>query len=220
MIRARNNWGILAIMVWALAASAHAGLPDQVKYTLEDGKVRFVCEGPEVTVPAWGQFGTVEGALSIDPRNLSGAAGNIDVYMVSIRTDDAAWDTMFRRAGFLEIDEIPKSRFVLKSVSGAEKLEARTWVPMKLEGQFTLHGISKIVSVPATVNWTPADPLIGQDERIHVRASFHVTWEEYQIAMPTGHTRTFAGDGALIHADLQYGTSKTSKGKRGRSGRK
>jgi len=207
MIRRRNHAGILVLVLATLASSSHADAPTG-SHTLRDGRVRFVCEGPEVTVPAWGQFGTVEGSLSLDPNDLRVASGNIDVFMVSIRTDDAAWDTMFRRAGFLEIDDISKSRFVLEAVRGAKKLEPHKWVPMTLEGRFALHGISKKVSVPATVRWTPADARRGTSERIHVRASFHLTWDEYEIAMPTGHTRTFAGDGALIQADLAYGPSK------------
>ncbi len=166
--------------------------------------MHFVCEGPEVTVPAWGQFGTVEGALSIDPSDQQTVSGNIDVFMVSNRTNDSAWDTMFRRAGFLEIDDLPKSRFVLEAVRGAKKLEPGKWVPMTLEGRFALHGIRKKISVPATVRWSPADRKSGTSERIHVRASFHVTWDDYEIAMPTGRTRTFAGDGAIIQADLAY----------------
>ncbi|MFW2389792.1 MAG: YceI family protein, partial [Polyangiales bacterium] len=146
MTRSRNILGILALTACTLASSAQAD-SEANRFALSAGKVRFVCEGPEVTVPAWGQFGTVEGAISIDPEDLTKAAGNIDVYLVSIRTDDSAWDTMFRRAGFLEIDDLPKSRFVLEKIQGATKLEERKWVPMKLEGQLTLHGISKKVSV-------------------------------------------------------------------------
>jgi polyisoprenoid-binding protein YceI len=200
----------LLFVISALASSASADAA-RGSHTLEEGKVRFVCEGPQVKVPAWGQFGTVEGALSIDPRDLRKVSGNIDVFMVSIRTDDSAWDTMFRRAGFLEIDDVPKSRFVLEAVRGAKKLEPGKWVPMTLEGRFALHGIRKKVSVPATVRWTPADAKSGASERIHVRASFHVAWEEYEIAMPTGHTRTFAGDGALIQADLAYAPSRPKR---------
>jgi len=205
---------ILAMSIMTVASLAEADA-SAGSYLLEDGKVRFVCEGPEVTVPAWGQFGTVEGALSLDPLDLSKASGNIDVYMVSIRTDDAAWDTMFRRAGFLEIDDNPTSRFVLEKVRGPKQLEPGKWVSLNLQGHFVLHGITKRVTVPATVKWTPADSE-HKDARIHVRASFHITWDDYQIAMPTGHTRTFAGDGALIHADLEYGPgkSKSSRGKR------
>ncbi|MGB5366571.1 MAG: YceI family protein [Polyangiales bacterium] len=210
MIRRRNQSVLVLFAVSALASFANADMSPGT-HELEEGKVRFVCEGPQVTVPAWGQFGTVEGALSIDPRDLRKASGNIDVFMVSIRTDDSAWDTMFRRAGFLEIDDVPKSRFVLESVRGAKKLEPGKWVPMTLEGRFALHGISKKVSVPATVRWTPADAKTGNSERIRVRASFHVTWDEYEIAMPTGHTRTFAGDGALIQADLAYGPTKAKR---------
>ena len=210
MIRRRNQSVVVLFVVSALASFASAD-PSTGSHRLEEGKVRFVCEGPEVTVPAWGQFGTVEGALSIDPRDLQKASGNIDVFMVSIRTNDAAWDTMFRRAGFLEIDDLPRSRFVLEAVRGATKLEPGKWVPMTLEGRFALHGVSKKVSVPATVRWTPADAKSGVSERIHVRASFHVTWDEYEIAMPTGHTRTFAGDGALIQADLAYTPSRPKR---------
>jgi polyisoprenoid-binding protein YceI len=83
---------------------------------------------------------------------------------------------------------------------------------MNLQGHFVLHGITKKVTVPATVKWTPADAK-HKDARIHVRASFHITWDEYQIAMPTGRTRTFAGDGALIHADLEYGSGKSKSGR-------
>ena len=207
MIRRRNQWALVLFVVSALASFVSADASTG-SHRLEEGKVRFVCEGPEVTVPAWGQFGAVEGALAIDPGDLRKASGNIDVFMVSIRTDDSAWDTMFRRAGFLEIDDLPKSRFVLEAVRGAKQLEPGKWVPMTLEGRFALHGIRKKISVPATVRWTPADSKTGTSERIHVRASFHITWDDYEIAMPTGHTRTFAGDGALIQADLLYGPSK------------
>lgn len=214
MIRGRNHWIVLGLAISALAAWAHADA-SAGNYVLDGGKVGFICEGPDVIMPAWGEFGTVEGSLSIDPKDLSKASGNIDVYMVSIRTDDAAWDTMFRRAGFLEIDDIPKSHFVLEAVRGAKKLESEKWVPVKLEGRFVLHGISEKVTVPATVKWTPADAKNGKSARIHVRASFHITWDEYEIAMPTGHTRTFAGDGALIFADFAY-TPKKAKSGRGK----
>ena len=206
-----------ALLLACIASSAHFASADSTNgmYVLSDGKVRFVCEGPEVTVPAWGAFGTVEGALSLNPLDLSTVSGAIDVYMVSIRTDDAAWDTMFRRAGFLEIDDFPKSRFVIEKVRGAKKLVQGQWIPMKLQGRFTLHGVARQITVPATARWSPADPATEKGEQIHVRTSFHVTWEEYEIAMPTGHTRTFAGDGAMVQVDLEYApTLKSSRARR------
>jgi polyisoprenoid-binding protein YceI len=87
---------------------------------------------------------------------------------------------------------------------------------VKLEGRFVLHGISKKITVPATVKWTPADAQNGKPERIHVRASFRITWDDYEIAMPTGHTRTFAGDGALIFADFAYIPKKAKNARRKR----
>ena len=207
MLIHRSRTLALALIMASLASFARADA-SAGNYVLEAGEVRFVCEGEEVTVPAWGQFSTVEGALSVDPRDLSTVSGSIDVYMVSIRTEDAAWDTMFRRAGFLEIDDYPKSRFVLDKIRGPRRLEQGKWVPMTLEGHFVLHGITKKIDVPATAQWIAADTKNDKPERIRVRTSFHITWDDYQIAMPTGSTRLFAGDGALIHADLTYELSK------------
>jgi len=207
LIRHRNHLMMLVLSISTVASFASADAPLE-SYALAEGKIRFVCEGPDIAVPAWGEFGTVEGALSVDPLDLSKASGSIDVYMISIRTDDAAWDTMFRRAGFLELDDHPKSRFVVEGVRGAKRLKRGKWVPVTLEGRFMLHGIIRKVSVPATLKWMPADPGSEKDSWIHVRASFHITWDDYQIAVPTGRTRNFAGDGALIQADLKYSPKK------------
>ncbi len=199
----------LSTLFSTAAADSSAG-----SYVLKSGEVRFVCEGEEVTVPAWGQFTTVEGALTLDPRELARVEGNIDVFMVSIRTEDAAWDTMFRRAGFLAIDDHPRARFVIDEVRGPSRLERGKWVPMTLEGHFALHGITQKVVVPATARWMPADAEKNRGEQIRVRASFHITWDDYEIAMPTGSTRRFAGDGALIHADLLYELSESKSRRR------
>jgi polyisoprenoid-binding protein YceI len=121
---------------------------------------------------------------------------------------------MFRRAGFLEIEEHPKARFVLDRVRGPKKLERGKWTPTTLEGHFVLHGITKKIEVPATARWMAADSEKETGERVRVRASFHITWEDYQIAMPTGSTRNFAGDGALIHTDITYELSESKRKKR------
>jgi polyisoprenoid-binding protein YceI len=207
MIRRVFLYFLLASSV-SLAANADSKPAKAKRFAMIDGEVGFVCEGPNVAVPAWGHFSTVESALRLDPKDLSKASGHIDVYMVSIRTDDAAWDTMFRRAAFLEVDENPKSRFVLESVRDAAKLEPGEWTSMTLVGTFELHGVTRKVVVPATAKWLPRD---GQKKaQLRVRAGFHVTWDEYEIAVPTGGTRTFAGDGALIYADLRYRVSRAS----------
>ncbi len=209
MIR-RGCLPLLAMLSVSFAAHTHAE-PSTKRLPMLEGEVGFVCEGEDIAVPAWGRFSTVESALRLDPHDLSKASGHIDIYMVSIRTDDAAWDTMFRRAAFLEIDEHPKSRFVLEKVRGASKLEPGEWTSMTLVGSFELHGVTRKVTVPATAKWLPADE--ERKGRVRVRASFHVTWDEYEIAVPTGGTRTFAGDGALIYADLQYAVSPAKRGR-------
>lgn len=194
----------------ALFGGASLAQAETSDYGLEDGTLRFVCEGSKVTVPAWGEFGTVGAALSLNPDDLSKAKGHVEVLLVSISTEDAAWDTMFRRAGFLEIDEHPKSRFVIDQVHGGP-LKSGNWVPLNLEGRFTLHGKTKKIHAPATAKWLAGTGKEKDAERIVVRADFHITWEEYDIAMPSGSTRLFAGDGAHIQVRLTYKPQKQKK---------
>lgn len=210
----RSNAKSTALMfvAFSLVVCSIAGAKDKSNYELVDGKVRFVCEGPDVVIPAWGEFATLEAALSLDPKKLNKAKGHVDVLMVSMRTEDTAWDTMFRRAGFLEIEEHPRSRFVVERIQGKEQLEANKWTRLRLKGHFTLHGITKAITVPASAKWIPGDG--KKSDELIVRAFFHITWDEYQIAMPTGSTRSFAGDGARIHIDLKYQGKDARKKKR------
>ena len=150
MIRRRNQSVLVLLVVSALASFANAEMSTGT-HKLEEGKVRFVCEGPEVTVPAWGQSARLRARF---PLTRATCARRRETSMCSwcrsaptIRPGIRCFAgrassrlTTFQRAGSCS-----------KRCEGRSSLEPGKWVPMTLEGRFALHGINKKVSVPATV---------------------------------------------------------------------
>ena len=167
----------------------------------EDSTVRFVCAGPEVTQAARGRFATVGGRITLDPSTPSSARGAVQIEMVSITTWDAAWDMMFRRAGFLEIDEHPHARFTLQNVVAGAALGAE-WSRITLVGTISVRGVERPLRVAARARLLPAEGDVPQ--RVEVSASFPVAWDDFGIRVPTGWTRRFAGDHAAVEVHLFY----------------
>ncbi|MCA9582596.1 MAG: YceI family protein [Myxococcales bacterium] len=179
------------------SASAEADV-----YDLVDGSVRFTCEGDKVVVPAWGKFGAVSSHVRADPADIAKTKGHVEVLLSSVNTEDSGWDDAFRRAEFLGIEEHPKARFAIRRIEGVKDFRPNRWNHVLLVGQFSLHGIEREVSVPAGIRWTKASK--GKAEELYVRAYLHITWDQYEIPVPGGITRTFAGSGARIQVELKY----------------
>lgn len=166
----------------------------------DDSVVRFECAGEEVDDPATGRFTAVSGRLEANPERLGGARGTVEVVLASITSDSAAWDTMFRHAPFLAIDEFPRARFDVRRITGATRLPDGEWTRVRLEGRMRLHGVQRDMTVPARARYTA-----GQS-KIEIHASFDLPWSDFSIRVPTGRTRRFAGDRARVRVELTFRT--------------
>jgi polyisoprenoid-binding protein YceI len=208
----RAHFGMNGLGAWVralgmLGAVVAASAPQSVSaephaYQLSEGKVRFFCEGPQVTLPAWGQFAAVASSIQFDSKSLDKTKGSAEVLLTSVNTRDAGWDTVFRSAEFLGLEEFPRSSFGIRSVTPLEPAEAGKWVPVTMQGDLFLHGVHRAITVPGSVRWSSLSG--GEPDVLEVRAYFHIRWDEYNIAVPTGITRTFTGDGASIQVELSF----------------
>jgi len=196
-MRARFGWTLGALALAALMAGT--ALADTHSFSLEEGgSIRFRCRGAGITHPAEGRFTTVTSLLEIDPADLSTARGEVQVIMASVTTVESGWDVMFRRAPFLSIDEFPRARFVVTGVEGATALRSGHWTPLRIVGDFTIHGVTKAKTADALVYWDEGS------RRLRVRARTEMTWADHDILMPEGNTRAFAGDRAALLISLDY----------------
>lgn len=167
----------------------------------DESLVRFECAGAQIVEAAGGRFATITGRLRADPANIRVSRGAVEVVMASITTDDSAWDAMFRRAPFLALDEHPRARFELQRLTGPRALHVGRWTRVRLQGEMTVHGVSREQTIPARVRWLRPD---DGPERLEVRADFALSWDRFRVAVPTGWTRRFAGDRAEVHVELAF----------------
>ena len=131
-------------------ASLAANAPGQ-KYliTPQTSKIEFI--GSKVTGSHNGSFGDFSGQI-----DYAGSPEQSHV-KIAIKSDSLTTDTPdltkhLKTADFFDVAKFPEATFVSTSIKpGGEKGASHT-----ITGNLTLHGVTKAVTVPATISVTPA----------------------------------------------------------------
>jgi polyisoprenoid-binding protein YceI len=92
-----------------------------------------------------GQFNTFDGKLDVVPGAPEQDAVTIHISPASIQTDSPARDEHLRTADFFDIAKFPSASFVS---TGAVPTSGKTG---KLTGAFTLHGVTRPVTLAVTL---------------------------------------------------------------------
>lgn len=102
-----------------------------------------------------GRFNKFDGNFSYDAKNPGASKIVIDIDPSSIDSNHAERDKHLRSADFLAVDKFPKSKFVSTKITdlGDNKL--------KVEGDFTLHGVTKPIVIDAVKIGEGKDPWNG-----------------------------------------------------------
>jgi polyisoprenoid-binding protein YceI len=171
----------LALTALVLATLSDAAAAAPIRFQILPGaagnQVSFLSKAPLETVE--GKTNQVSGSVVVDPADL--AAG----CEVEVTVDLASLDTgigkrnQHMRENHLETDRFPQAVFRADSLSGAPALlAAGAPVPFTLVGDFSLHGVTHRIAVPATVT------LSADGMALAVTAAFTVKLADYSIARP------------------------------------
>lgn len=111
--------------------------------------------------PVHGRFGDYSGTIVYDPENVAKSSVEFTVQAASINTDNADRDNHLRSPDFFDVEKFKTLSFKSTGVksAGDGKLE--------VTGDFTLHGITKQITVPVEVLGSMETPM-------GVRAGFQV----------------------------------------------
>ena len=88
-----------------------------------------------------GSFGQFEGTFSFDEKNPAASKVNVTLKTASVNTSNEKRDAHLKTADFFDVDKFPLATFVSKKVTSAGKGK------FKAEGDLTLHGITKSVTL-------------------------------------------------------------------------
>jgi len=126
-----------------------------------------------------GKFNDFNGTVTLDGKNVTDAKGTIQTK--SIDTGVPKRDGHLKSADFFDVEKYPTITFASKK---AETKDGQT----VLVGDFTMHGVTKEISLPVTVKGPIKDPM-GM-ERIGLQAKTTINRKDYGLtynkALETG----------------------------------
>jgi polyisoprenoid-binding protein YceI len=103
-----------------------------------------------------GSFSDVTGVINIDRENLANSSVNATIKVASVNTSLAKRDEHIQKPEYLDALNFGEITFVSKSVKATSKTEGM------MTGDFTMHGVTKEITIPFKVLGFGIDPWGGQ----------------------------------------------------------
>jgi len=117
-----------------------------------------------------GQFREFEGTLEVGP---DGASGYGTVQTQSVDTREPQRDEHLRSADFFDVANHPEIKFATTAIRAAGEDE------FELDGDLTIHGITRRVTLKATLEGTEVDPQ-GND-RVGISAQTQINRSDFEM---------------------------------------
>lgn len=144
---------LLALGFVAFTSSA---LAEVEKYNIDNKHSFANFSIRHVVAKASGSFSDVTGVINIDRENLANSSVSATIKVASINTSLAKRDAHIQKADFLDAANFGEITFVSKKVKAVSATEGL------MTGDFTMHGVTKEITIPFQVLGFGADPWGGQ----------------------------------------------------------
>jgi len=141
-----------------------------------------------------GKFTDFTVTLTNDEKDITKSSVNVVIKAASINTGIPARDTHLRSADFFEVDKYPEITFQSKRIEKKGK-------QLFALGTFTMHGVSKEITLPFQITGVNKDPAskkmnLGYSARIVLnRRDFGINWTHPKVP-------NFVGDNVEIEINL------------------
>lgn len=171
----KSVWGgFLLVLFFAGTAAAIEGNVVQYQFT-EESTIGF--DAKSTLHQFSGETNSLLGKFEIDLNNAAASrAGTIQIYAAALDTGNKARDKKMRRH-HLEVEKYPLIKYdVLRCIP--LKKETGNLGKYSLEGRLSLHGASKIVHVPVTLD--QSDP-----NHLKISGGTYISLSDFNIKRPS-----------------------------------
>jgi polyisoprenoid-binding protein YceI len=145
----------------------------------------------------------VTGSFTIDPKNLGSLRGSISADVKTMKTGNGTRDGHLQSAQWLDAGKYPTISFTINSV-GNVKASGNT-ATGTATGTFTMHGVSKTVSVPFKLTYLDASAKTrarAAGDLVMINADFNVSLKDFNVAGSKGVVGSKVGETIAVSAQL------------------
>jgi polyisoprenoid-binding protein YceI len=163
------------------------GAEGGTKYVFtENSKIGFV--GSKVTGSHTGGFKTFTGHFTVKDGAPVGNDHKVSIDMSSTFSDAEKLTEHLKSPDFFDVEKFPQSTF------DVTELKKDSDTQYTVSGNFTLHGVTKNISFPATVT--------AAGETVKINTKFDINRKDFGIVYP-GKTDDLIRDEVIIELDLE-----------------
>jgi polyisoprenoid-binding protein YceI len=174
----------------SIAAATTATPEGATKYAFSDADSKLEWTGAKVSAKHDGSFKTFHGTIEAPESNPEKAAVHVDIDAASISVEPPKLNGHLKSKDFFDVESFPKATFQSTQIkAGGDKGATHT-----VTGNFTLHGVTKAISFPATIK------VAG--ERGDVDAEFVINRRDFGLVYP-GKADDLIKDDVLIKLTIR-----------------
>ena len=104
--------------------------------------------------PVYGHANGISGSIMFDPKSPEKSKGKIVVDAKSVFIGSQGMTDATHQEWCLDVKKYPTIEFEIQKVTGVKKSGTGTY-SASVTGKFSLHGVSKVITVPATATYLP-----------------------------------------------------------------
>ncbi|MCH7924464.1 MAG: YceI family protein [Planctomycetes bacterium] len=174
--------------LWAIAAVSAIGISrgQAAEFDFDDPKgvnsMVFVLDSP--LEPIMGLANSISGTVEFDPAQPEKMSGTIKVAAKSVKTSNKKMNEYLHGRDWLNVKKFKSIDFAIKSVTVDSKPEKDVF-DLTITGDFTLHGVTKELSVPVKVSYLPnklGDRMRGKPgDLLVLRSQFSINRKDFGI---------------------------------------
>ena len=145
----------------------------------------------------------VAGTLTIDPQDLSKIRGTVTTQVASMKTGNDTRDSHLHSSEWLDAARYPLISFTITSVSNVQTSGNKA--SGMATGNFTMHGVTKRVSIPFTLTYLTANAATAQrapGDLVMISATFDIALSDFNVAGTQGVIGSKVGNKIKITAQL------------------
>jgi len=176
---------LLSVITLAFASTLFAA---PRTYTItSDGKNYAMFSSEATLETVHGRTTKVSGTIDADPASVADAKVDVSIDLASLDTGISMRNEHMRDR-FLNVEKFPAATFKSVSVSGAKSVAPNKPTDLNVTGDFTLHGVTKRITVPVRVVVIPESELTkssrGAGDWVHATSEFGIKLSDYGIEVP------------------------------------